>query len=567
MSDTRHAPPRLALVAAVTSMLGLGATASGQHALGQGDALDNNLRVGSGGRNFGAYVPDFVARNLVVTNSVPGGRGFRGSVGYNAIGDFGGSLGSDDLYGFRADSAMSSGGFWQHGPSATQARFGAALGDLTYRREFTTRAPAMPSAPANALDRTIQLDRVVTSVSQADMVTTTMMPQLVGVMATDSERFLANASSLQGVTFTTEDETGGLVGLTLFDMLNVRDERARVGQPIEGDAVETDAEDAVLPPTFVPGTDFKLDFQPYAASAAIIEQLPVDQRFQARRIQGLSDVSADYAQILEGLLKRYGDAQDVEISIDGSLLEGLDESYDALRQRLLGAPAVSDADETGSTGWSIDPVPGMGTGTDTDTGTGTDGDAEEAAEGDETIFGIESRGRAKSLDEFGVLLQHGETITTFAGDNKSRFNELLEQGQAELSSGEYFRAERRFQRALRFTPGHPLAQIGMGHAQLGAGLYRVAAATIELTLRNHPELIDTRYAPSLLPNNVRLMDIVDDLRGGTGTADEAATALLKAYIGHQTRNTALTDEGLAELNADDALTTLLRRIWGDAPTK
>ncbi|MCP4068001.1 MAG: hypothetical protein GY741_06940, partial [Phycisphaeraceae bacterium] len=92
----------------------------GRDALGSGDALDSNLEVGSGGRN--GYSPRAAAfsyqaiqaRNLVVTNNVAGGRGFRsdpaflGGVGYGAPRDVRGAVGGDATGGFERASSLGS---------------------------------------------------------------------------------------------------------------------------------------------------------------------------------------------------------------------------------------------------------------------------------------------------------------------------------------------------------------------------------------------------------------------------------------------------------------------------
>ena len=79
-----------------------------QDALGGGNALDSNPRVGGGRINSRSATDNYRARNALVTGNVPGGRGFRGSVGYTAPTDFRGVVGSDATYAFRRDSAFSS---------------------------------------------------------------------------------------------------------------------------------------------------------------------------------------------------------------------------------------------------------------------------------------------------------------------------------------------------------------------------------------------------------------------------------------------------------------------------
>ena len=151
----------------------------------------------------------------------------------------------------------------------------------------------------------------------------------------------------------------------------------------------------------------------------------------------------------------------------------------------------------------------------------------------------------------------------FAGGDEDRFNELLASAEQHLRDGEYFLAERHFGRALRFTPGHPLATAGMAHAQIGAGLYASAAISLRSLLGEHPEMIDVKYDPGLLPNRVRLVQSVGTLQGRLSHGVEpSSSGFLLAYIAHQLDDSELIEEGLAAMaDADDPLHDLLRRIW------
>lgn len=97
----------LLLIPAVAGLLLFPGSSHAQNAAGGGRALDANPQQGSGGVNRPENVVDFRARNNIITGNVTDFRQFRGSVGYSAPGDFGGRLGSDDLFRFRADSFSS----------------------------------------------------------------------------------------------------------------------------------------------------------------------------------------------------------------------------------------------------------------------------------------------------------------------------------------------------------------------------------------------------------------------------------------------------------------------------
>ncbi len=113
------------------------------------DALDANLQVGSDGTNPRNSTVDFGARNLLITGQVTGGREFRGATGIRAEGAFGGQLGSDDFFRFRADSAGAAG----IGLSPTQrygtnsAVDGLGGGNIIYDNFFTPSAGGPRTGP------------------------------------------------------------------------------------------------------------------------------------------------------------------------------------------------------------------------------------------------------------------------------------------------------------------------------------------------------------------------------------------------------------------------------------
>jgi hypothetical protein len=167
----------------------------------------------------------------------------------------------------------------------------------------------------------------------------------------------------------------------------------------------------------------------------------------------------------------------------------------------------------------------------------------------------------------GEVLRHGELIATLSGADPTRFNELVTEAEQDLRAGEYFFADRRFQRALRFRPGHPLATAGLAHAQIGAGYYLAASYTLRSLFTHQPEMIDARYDAGLMPNRPRLTRAVDVLQGRLdGEADRATNAFLLAYVGRLLGDRELVEQGLDVMNQvepNDPLLPLLRAIWID----
>jgi len=191
--------------------LGLALTAAApamaQDALGRGNVLDANLNRLTGTRNASTARIDFRARNLLVTGDVAGGRGFRESVGYSAEGDFTGILGSNDLYSFRAGSALSSIGAIQYSALGQDLRFGQTIGAVEYRRSgFAAGIGEIAATPLRAdelAEARVRLDQVSLDRTEAlrrDRLTE-LTPLGVGVTE-DGRPLMLGASSLQGLTLT-----------------------------------------------------------------------------------------------------------------------------------------------------------------------------------------------------------------------------------------------------------------------------------------------------------------------------------------------------------------------------
>jgi tetratricopeptide (TPR) repeat protein len=172
-----------------------------------------------------------------------------------------------------------------------------------------------------------------------------------------------------------------------------------------------------------------------------------------------------------------------------------------------------------------------------------------------------------NLDQFAVALKHGQHLEKLSPEDQGRFAELMLTAEQRLREGQYFLAERRFERALRFIPGHPLATVGIAHSQLGSGLYLSAAATLRTLLARQPELIDVTYGPDVLPDRERLLENVATIKQRLeAVRDLDSYAFLLAYLGHQLGDRALVEQGLNRLDSlapSDSLAKLLRGIWLD----
>ncbi len=626
---------RLILSSLASAGLVMGACAGrawGQDALGSGNALDRNPGVGTGGRNTGVPSNPFAGRNAVITGEVVGGREFRGRVGYTAPNDFFGRTPIDSLYRFRADSAWSSPTAWSLGSSTfDQLRFGQSLGTYTLALQRPSQG-ATPMSVAelptpggfvqNAQSRWQINNMAVTALSQEQQQRRVEPTTLRTVMTDQGLPVAITASSVRGLVVDPHDYLNTL-GLSTYDEVRAREEmiddyRARRLRPpsAPGEAVTPLGQEDTVDDALRIGTAFQTRFDNVQIDARSPDDTAVDSRVDGAPESG-------YGLILQRIADRYVRSQDDRTAtLQPALLDQLDREYEDLRGSLSGRrPRVDPATgkpvpsnqsgaptsslEPGTTGTALEPgatgrptmfdprdprnqrpgEPGaMGaTGATGATGepgmTGATGSTGPRPARDPLTNApqppnSQTPDPTKPLDlsKLAPALKHGQRIEKLTSEQQGRFNELMMSAEDQLRKGEYMNAEQRFQRALRFTPGHPLAMAGVANAQRGAELYLAAADTLRVLFADHPEMIDVTWAEGLLPPREHLDAAVKALRLRLETPnDRASNAMLLAYLGRQMSDSALIAEGLAVLaaeSADDPLVPLLRAVWldgGSAP--
>jgi hypothetical protein len=276
--------------------------------------------------------------------------------------------------------------------------------------------------------------------------------------------------------------------------------------------------------------------------------------------------------ILERIARRYADRTDVVVHFDPRLLEQLDEEYAELREtltRLLpGTRAESAPMPTAPAEEEPTPpeAPPLTVDVPDDLATRP---AQPVAEEDFVPW-LGGEIFHPHLERLFDALRHGERVDQLGGGGNTRFDELMAQGEKSLRAGEFFDAERRFMRALRILPGHPLAMVGAAHSQIGAGLQIPAALSIRRVLTGHPELIASRYGEDLIPARARLVEVVHSIerRVSGGVREVGEYGLLLGYLGYHLDDRQLIQRGLrmmAEGAPDDPLVQVLARIWLESP--
>jgi len=509
--------------------------------MGAGNLLDANTQVGSGGVNSGIVSVDYNSRNLLVTGNVAGGRGFRGSVGYTADRDFRGEVGSDATFRFEADSAYSNIVFSSSNYARDRFLLAQGLGAFEYRRESTPMSPEEQRTAMEQPDSRLRLDRANSQMALGRLNTESGEDRVIATgVGAGGEPIRYIVSPLRGLQAEKLDDPVVRSGLGLYEQALARQEIAS---------------GIARPEDFDPRTR--------ATQRGMVDaQLRATDSADSLRDTQSRLFAPGYLEILKSV--------DVSTpAADGRPAATLDEVRDELARLKRMAREAPTTPEAGR-----DPRDdGRGTGLDPliappqpDAG-GIDELLKPRPLPDrlDERGGVRERREALSVERMAEMLRHGGRIEKLSTEDERRLNQLIRLGEAELRSGDYFMAERRFMQAQAHRFDNPMIEVGLAHAQLGAGLHLSTALTLRNLFAAHPELIDATYDRSLFPPDDRLGRIKTLLRerivDGPNRSDYG---LVLAYIGKQMADRALIEEGLSHIGgntATDTLRELLEGIW------
>lgn len=601
-----------------------------QSALGDGTRLDRSLLQGSDGRNLPRTVTDFQLRNDLVTGNVAGGAQFRGDVGYTSPRAFRGFAGSDSLFEFRSGSALSSLPAVQGGWTAD--RFSLATDSIIkYQRDTTPSAirPHMTAYTSDADARAL-IQRATAQGTIVNALARSSDGQLLGGMQdAQGQQRAVLGSPVTGLRF--EPVQFGeirMLDMGLYDWR--RFEHDRQNRPAPGSGALADGGlDSLLPgraggdagdpfgeragertgdragdragardrqgDAAGRATDLSLTRDAALAAGRREEMSTAPPPVDARR--ELSVAARAYDDVVKELVQRYAERTDVRVSVAGAELQAaLRSELDRLSADLRGAGKDYDRVFPGIRPPAALP-PGSATASAERTADGVDGglrstigptvtppslgpEGDQGATGLLPVEGEEATGAAPEpaaaermpVDELAALLRPRGTVTTLTPQQKTQVEEFIARGEARLREGEYFLAEQLFDRALRIAPGHPMAQIGVVHANLGAGLYLSAAVQLRQIIADQPAMVGLKFDPALLPPQARLEQNLRAIRElmGRSTIDRNDYALMLAYLAHQLdgvggRSTVeQMREGLDAIqggNAEETLRLLLKKVW------
>ena len=521
--------------------LGVVPCAHAQNALGDGTALDNNLRVGSDGRNPAArdFRRELAYRNAIVTGNVAGGVAFRGDVGYSAAYDFRGATGSDDIFEFQRDaffSGLATRGI--SGISAIQSTLAYSvtgqaqglLGDLIINRPTVGSTVDTLDAPAGSridiygtIGGTLRAPSAIT-LQEIDR------PNFLNVVSDDQGNALGyvGSSDLLGVralspqnpVFGTTDPQGER------DLLERLREDPTLSTPIERDD-EENATDLRLP-TY---TELLESLGLHTRIEDTIDDRIEEPVTQPPGVRPPERLGGDTLAPLRDALREAERLNDPVMR-----------ARDAAAQRARN-PLQEDFASPDAEGDDAEPVETL-----------EERLLRTIEEAEEVL------GRSVELDELRVASDDPAYTRHF-----DRGVELLEQGR-------YFDAEERFAAALQLAQGDPMAAIGRLHAQIGAGMYLSAGTNLRRLVIAYPEMLTLRLDDRFLPTGEQLDQTRMLLRErmAQGFVLNRDAAVLLSYLGVQTGNGQDVEDGLAryrELTTDpetgdaDLLVPLLEKAW------
>ena len=563
------------------------------------NALDHNLQRGPGASRVNPAAPktDFRARNEDVTGTLAGGRSFRGNVGYRPSGDFWAPVGSDAIQRPLSYSAYSDPALFNSPLRNDQFRVADGLGVYQFRREYA-QLPLYTNVEQveGLVERQIRLDRSTAAIMSGNLYGTAVGTTQLG-MVRDAERgsSLVSASPLRGVR--SQPVTDPLLGVNVSPF-----DRARLVEDIRAGAI---AQAQVGVPFFNPLAPPDETLQSTSAPESMrtgarvegglggaVEPSASTGRFEANR----PGADPAYERIVAKILEQYADRTDVEVVADPRVVEAVRERLELLRMNLRGEldEALLEADEASNsaeTGGVMLPGEQLGDPAQIDPNAGIE--PGRLAGGAARLPGLGDRGRdpladprddedplaavpeerTLSIEEMAEVLRHGRLVESLTEGERNRVRELIEEGQALVAKGDYFKAERRFESALRMQPDHPMATAGLASSQIGAGLYLSAGLTLRKLFTDYPEMIDTRYAEGILPSRERLEAVAEVCRNRMNMGrDASGYGLVLSFIGHQLEMPSLVEEGLVPMLLDEStepLAEVLRAVWlGDeAPSK
>jgi hypothetical protein len=519
------------------------------------NVLDRNLQQGSGGLNprGSDLAAELRFRNAVVTGNAPGGLSFRGNVGYQAPGEFGGRVGADDTFNFRRDTVYSGmGGMGIRGTDALQYQFALTTGMAPPAGFFGTPATFGRTGAASTAGG-IQLHSGETGIdsgfaavrprwSGGDTAADIQGLSLSALRAPSA--FLTTRTFQPTVLGTMQGEDGVLMGVTASVLRGVS--FGPISRGIErGDDLTTPTDSFGMRPRAAAEA-------PDAPAGRIDTSIPPVRQ-------------TTYEELLERMRAQEGpeiDDQDpAGITRRPGVPDGRgDGRGTSWRDRMtalrieLQEPVLAERGQIGGGRLDRRLDPRLAPAQEPQT----------------------RRIRSYEPETIDMLRRAGQ-VDQLAPPGFDAYSVHMESAQQHMAAGRFFDAEERFTAALSARPGDPMAAIGRVHSELGAGMFLSASINLRDLLVANPELAAVRYGPELLPSPERMQGVAERLTEliQSRPAQARENGMLLAYVGYQSRAPQLVARGLQTMEAPPAaeeplaaadeqmmrLAALLREVW------
>jgi hypothetical protein len=552
--------PRIHTIALVLLASGSCLSASAQQpAGGGGRALDANLSATQG--RYNDPVKDLQALNRfnqAIANGNAGfGKNLRVPTATSGFDNFRGSLSTSEFYRFNRDS--SSGAQVSAGLSGTDAlRYQFAIssgGAVPYRvGDVFAVAPQGNISTGSAVSN-------LRSVAAYEA-NSTRMGTVLGYINSPSDRYAVVASPLQGVTAVRMgDATGDRAGMVSGLENSVRG----VDRPADYMKFDREKSPTMIDTRVKSGTGFDSVLDAYKAATGNgvtdptkpanspenkPEVKPTDKPGDkpSDPLRGPTSVDKVVGPGVKTGLEPRSDAIDPMDSLRERLAKATERlnkaREDRERQSATEAAARASAEaakkKAANSNASAEP--------ESPSKSAADREADRMRERD-----VENRKREQTRQALASLQKMDARVESYIlpgqGDT-TKFFELMRSGEANLAKGYYFEAESLFLHAQTYRINDPMAQVGMVHARIGAGLMVSAAGGLEATLRASPELIPVRYGDKVMPPRERIDKLGAELLIECAKPDGIGgpeAGLLLAYLGYHTNNRAWLDTGLSTM--------------------
>ncbi len=568
LSSTRRLRVAGLLAAAVLlAVAGQGVFGQVQQVVG-GRALDANNQVGSGGAN--RPVPGFtpINGNEVVTGNVAGLKYFHGNVPYRSTYDFGSgsSAPSDRFYrtsagdGPGAYNSGAASSYYSAVTTVSRGQYGFNPGAIGggYEARYIPRTAISPTSPTGALgNSTIAGSVPLRSFDRLD-------------------------STGQGQLAIPLEQPGGALSSPLFglrtDLIEESrsvDGRTKALNPgateSEGIRTKDGSSETNIPRNIRPGEE-KLPegaTPDLGSSARIDGQLPKTGATSTLLTAKDEMVVSDAYKTLMGALKQAEEENVKKVTLaESKLPKTTDTVVRPGTDPSLAANVASDVKNNPRI--VVDPLTGLSWVVRDGSTTGVAVQSEDPA-----ALNYVSKGDLKRLDiEAMARLQAASALPpveslaskkTGGSQKYTPFDELMLKAERMLNQEKYFEAADEYQAALVLQPKNPLALVGRGHAQLGAGLYESAAWDLKYLFTNKPELTSLRYQLGQFMAVKRQEELLKNLMTLTVKKDAGNTAsFLYCYLCYQTGREDLMKQELdrwGNREWADGWQTALTRAW------